>query len=203
MAAVRLARGYRCRDGAPVIHSFDPAIFSLRYFMRCMACGFCNDQCCDHGVDIDAANAERLLALGPEFEARVALPPSEWFTEDPVRDAEFPSGAHVRTAVRNGKCVFISAAGRGCTIHAYCIEKGIDYHSLKPMVSTLFPLTFEHGVLVPSSEAVDGSLICSGAGATLYEGVRGELEFYFGSGLVAELDSMNLVVMARDSGPPR
>ena len=75
-------------------------------------------------------------------------------------------------------------------IHAYAIEKGIDYHALKPLVSTLFPVTFEQGVLVPSSEAVDGSLICCGEGATLYEGARGELGYYFGGDFVLELDSV-------------
>jgi hypothetical protein len=97
----------------------------------------------------------------------------------------------VRSTVRNGKCVFISATGRGCTIHSYCLEKGIDYHTLKPMISALFPVTFEKGVLVPSSEAVDGSLICNGEGASLYEGVRGELEYYFGAAFGAELDALN------------
>jgi len=191
MPIVRLSRDYACRSGAPVIGAVDEAIFSLRYFMRCMACGFCNDQCCDHGVDIDAANAEGLRALGPEFAARVPLPPDEWFTGELVRDAEFPSGAHVRTRVKNGKCVFANPAGRGCTIHAYCLEKGVDYHAFKPMVSTLFPLTFEQGVLVPSSEARDGSLVCSGEGGSLYDGVRGELEYYFGPQLVLELDALN------------
>ena len=32
-------------------------------------------------------------------------------------------------------------------IHRFCLEEGLDYHTLKPMVSILFPLTFEHGVL--------------------------------------------------------
>ncbi len=201
MATIGLSREYPCRTGAPAIHAVDPAIFALRYFMSCMACGFCNDQCCDHGVDVDLENAQRLLGLGPEFEARVAAPSSEWFTRDPVCDEEFPSGTHVRTRVRNGKCVFVSTGGRGCSIHAYCLEKGIDYHTLKPMVSTLFPVTFERGVLVPSAEAVDGSLICSGKGATLYEGVRGELEYYFGVEFVAELDALYTIVMASEAGP--
>jgi hypothetical protein len=188
MATIALAREYRCRAGAPLIHAVDPAIFSLRYFMRCMACGFCNDQCCDHGVDVDVENAQALRNLGAEFAARVAVPASEWFTAEAVRDAEFPSGAHVRTLVRKGKCVFVSRSGRGCAIHAYCLENGIDYHTFKPMVSTLFPITFERGVLVPSNEVLDRSLICSGEGASLYEGVRDELAYYFGVELVTELD---------------
>ena len=160
VTVLRLSKDYVCVQGAPVIHSVDTAIFSLRYFMRCMACTFCNDQCCSYGVDIDLGNVMRLAALGEDFSSRIAVPRTEWFTEEPVADAEFPTGRHVRTRTRNGKCVFRAKGARGCTIHAYALEKGIDYHELKPMVSTLFPATFEHGVLVASSEVADGSLIC-------------------------------------------
>jgi hypothetical protein len=188
MPAVRFAREYICFLGAPLLHSVDPAIFSLRYFMRCMACRFCNDQCCDRGVDIDLDNVKRLLALGGGFERRVGVAGAEWFTTEPTADQEFPSGAHVRTRIRDGKCVFAGRGGRGCVIHAYCIENGLDYHTLKPLVSALFPVTFESGVLEPSSEAIDGSLVCSGDGPTLYEGAREELRYYFGDELVLELD---------------
>ena len=148
-----------------------------------MACGFCNDQCCDYGVDIDFANMERLRALGPAFEAFAGVPQAEWFAPRDRRGREFPSGAHGRTRAADGKCVFAGRQGRGCKIHAYCLENGLDYHLYKPMVSILFPLTFEHGVLVPSAEAADGSLICAGDGPSLYEGVRGELAYFFGEEL--------------------
>ena len=64
MAVLRLSRDYTCVQGAPVIHSVDTDIFALRYFARCMACGFCNDQCCSYGVDIDLGNVMRLSVLG-------------------------------------------------------------------------------------------------------------------------------------------
>ncbi len=64
-----------------------------------------------------------------------------------IQDHEFPGGAHVRTSVRDGACIFRNAPARGCAIHAYCLEQGLDYHLLKPMVSVLFPVTFEQGVL--------------------------------------------------------
>jgi len=190
MSVVLLGREYASRQGAPVIHAVDPAIFTLRYFSRCLDCSFCNDQCCDHGVDIDADNAARLLALGDDFARRIPVPHSEWFTTDSQHDAEFPSGRYVRTQVRNGKCVFHVAGGRGCAIHGYALEKGLDYHPLKPLVSTLFPVTFEHGVLVPSGEVIDRSLACAGSGPTLYRGARDELTYYFGEGLTAGLDAL-------------
>lgn len=185
---IALPRDYACRWGAPVIRAVDERIFSLRYFARCMACGFCHDQCCDYGVDIDSENMERLRELGPAFETFAGVPHTEWFTRTLTEDGEFPSGWHARTAAKHGKCIFADRAGRGCRIHAFCIGNGLDYHLYKPMVSILFPVTFEHGTLVPSPEAVDASLVCGGQGERLYDGVREEIGWYFGEELLAALD---------------
>lgn len=187
---IALSRAYACVLGAPVIARIDERIFSLRYFARCMACGFCADQCCSYGVDIDLANIEALNALGADFEAFTGVTAAEWFTGEITRDPEFPSGAYARTRARDGKCVFVDRAGRGCRIHAYCLAKGLDYHRLKPLVSILFPVTFEHGALVPSPETLDDTLACNGDGETLYAGVRDELAYYFGRAFVAELDGL-------------
>jgi hypothetical protein len=188
--AIPLSRDYPCKGGGPVLRSVDPAIFALRYFQACMACSFCHDACCSWGVDIDLGNAARLNALPPDFRALVGRPRSEWFTAEAASDPEFPGGAHVRTAVMDGACVFRSRTGRGCVIHAYAVENGLDYHDLKPMVSTLFPVTFEQGVLTAASEAADGSLRCGSEGLTLYEGARDELRHYFGDDLIGELDGL-------------
>lgn len=190
MTVVPLARAYICVQGAPVIHSVDTAIFSLRYFAKCMDCTFCDDQCCSYGVDIDLGNAVRLAALGEDFSSRIAAPRSEWFTDTVLEDAEFPTGRYLRTREWGGKCVFRNPAGRGCLIHAYALEKGIDYHEIKPIVSTLFPTTFNYGVLEASSEVHDKSLACAGQGPSVYDGARDELRYYFGEDFVAELDQL-------------
>jgi hypothetical protein len=187
---IALSRPYACAGGGPVLTMVEPRIFTLRYFQNCMGCGFCQDSCCQYGVDIDLDNAARLTAMPADFHAFVGVPASQWFTGDVVADAEFPSGHHVRTQVKDGGCVFLNKPGRGCMIHAYCLDRGIDYHGLKPMVSTLFPLTFDYGVLAASSEVVDGSLVCSGEGPSCYCGARGELAHYFGDALVTELDRL-------------
>jgi hypothetical protein len=187
---IALTRAYACTLGAPVIDRVDERIFTLRYFAACMACGFCADQCCSYGVDIDAANIDALRGLGPGFEAFVGAPQADWFTGGTVPDPEFPSGGYGRTATRNGKCVFADPGARGCRIHAWCSREGLDYHHFKPLVSILFPLTFEYGALVPSSETLDGTLVCGGEGATLYRGVRSELLAYFGNSFVTELDAL-------------
>lgn len=190
MNVVPLAAAYPCRMGGPVLRAVDRRIFSLRYYQNCMGCGFCQDSCCQHGVDVDLENVARLKAAPQRFKELVGVPENDWFTTDVVADAEFPSGRHVRTRVRNGTCVFRNAKGRGCLIHAFSLEAGLDYHLLKPIVSVLFPLTFEQGVLVACTEVLDGSLVCSGAGPSSYDGVREELRYYFGDGLVAELDAL-------------
>ena len=201
MSVIALDRDYPSIFAAPVLLAVDSDIFALRYFTHCMECGFCNDQCCNYGVDIDLANMERLRALGPVFEAFAGTPQGEWFTSEIVTDAEFPSGKHGLTRAVDGKCVFADRRARGCKIHAYCLENALDYHVYKPMVSILFPLTFEHGVLVPSPEAVDGSLICSGDGPSLYDGVRGELAHFFGEELVAALDAWRARTISEQESP--
>jgi hypothetical protein len=187
-----LSRAYESVMGGPVLMAVDPAIFRLRYFTHCMACAFCNDACCDHGVDIDLANAERLKALPADFHDRIGVPHQDWFTGEIISDPEFPGGAHVRTEVRDGVCIFRNRGARGCAIHTYCLEKGLDYHRFKPMVSALFPVTFEGGVLTASGEAASGSLICGGTGPSLYDGARSELSYYFGEAFVSELDEMKV-----------
>jgi hypothetical protein len=185
-----LTGAYPSRFGQPILNAVDTRIFALRYFRNCLACGFCRDACCEHGVDVDRDNAKRLLELGDAFEAFVGTLRRDWFLDDAVADAEFPSGYVLRTAVKDGRCVFHTKDGRGCKIHAWCLDRDLDYRVLKPMVSTLFPVTFEHSVLVPSTEMLDGTLVCGGAGDTLFEGARDELAYFFGDGLIGELDAL-------------
>ena len=191
-----LGRPYPSRYGAPIISGVDRDVFRLRYFTHCSSCDFCSDACCHHGVDIDVENVRRLLARGPELERYVGRPASEWFEEEYEADDEFPGGAATHTRVYGGGCVFLRSNGRGCLLHSYSLERGIDYHELKPLVSALFPLTFEDGVLCPATEVEDGSLVCLANGPTLYRGIRDELRHYFGAGLVAELDDLERATSA-------
>jgi hypothetical protein len=75
-------------------------------------------------------------------------------------------------------------------LHSFALDKGLDYHEIKPMVASLFPVTFDGGLLHPSNEIADRSLQCIDDGPSLYTGVRGEIEWYFGQDLVTELDAM-------------
>ena len=193
----KLQRDYSSIEGAPVLSAVDVRVFELRYFAHCMECGFCKDACCSYGVDVDADNVQRILAHRSALEPRLGVPADEWFEREVEADREFPSGRRVRTAVREGRCVFARRGGRGCELHAYALEHGLAHRMLKPLVSSLFPLTFDAGVLLPSSEALDRSLVCSGQGPTLYDGARTELAHYFGPALVAELDLLRATLTLR------
>jgi hypothetical protein len=81
-------------------------------------------------------------------------------------------------------------------LHSFALEEGIDYHELKPMVASLFPVTFDGGLLHPSNEIRDRSLQCIDDGPTLYQGVRSEIGWYFGSPLLEELDEVEDGVLA-------
>jgi len=187
---VDLKRSYTARYGAPTITQIAVEIFQLRYFTHCMSCKFCGDWCCSYGVDIDVENVARVLEHKDELEARLKIPASEWFLGEPDEHPDYPGGACLRTNTVDGKCVFLNRQSRGCHLHAFALEKGLDYHDLKPVLSTTFPLTFDDGVLHVMDEVEDGTLVCLGDGPTLYRGVRPELEYYFGAAFVKELDEI-------------
>ena len=168
----------------------DDAIFTRRYFGHCLRCTFCGDACCTHGVDVSVVERDRILARADELEPLVRIERDRWFAPALEADADFPGGFATRTAVVDGGCVFLRRDGRGCLIHAALLATGEDYHQLKPMVSTLFPVTFGDGALLCSDELHDASLVCAGEGPTAYAMARSELEFYFGAELVAELDAL-------------
>jgi hypothetical protein len=191
-----LSRSYACRWGVPVIDRVDTAIFVRTYFVRCMQCNYCHDSCCAYGADVDAENVARIEARADDIARFAGIPAAHFWTGDWTRDAEAPGGKTTRTAVADGACVFRSRRGRGCALHSYAVDRGIDYHLLKPMVSSLFPITWDHGLLHPSTEIRDGTLQCIDDGPSLYTGVRGEIDWYFGGRLVAELDAIQGAVLA-------
>lgn len=178
------------------MHEVDDAIFTRRYYGHCMRCAFCADACCTHGVDVSVLERDRILARADELAPLVRVSRGRWFVDAVTEDPDFPGGAATRTAVVDGACVFLRRDQRGCVIHGALLASGEDYHALKPMVSTLFPVTFGSGALLCSEELHDGSLVCTGDGPSAYEMARGELAFYFGAELVAELDEHAAAVIA-------
>lgn len=196
MTSLALSQTYPCRHGAPTIATVDPAIFTRRYFTHCLQCTFCHDACCVYGVDFDWRVRQNLDVHATAFESFTGIPRSRWFTGDRTPDPSMPGGGSDRTAVEDGACVFLNRESRGCRIHAFALQAGIDYHDLKSIVDCLFPLTWEDEELGLAEEVLDASLICLDQGPTLYRGVREELRYYFGDGLVAELDGLEAAATA-------
>ena len=203
-----LSRSYACRWGVPVVARVDTRIFVDRYFMQCLECSYCFDSCCQYGVDVDVQNVARLREQGAELERYTGVPQAQWFTGKWTEDPEFPGARYTRTRTHGrggagGACVFRSRSGRGCMIHSFALERGIDYHELKPMVSVLFPVTFDEGLLHSSNEIVDRSLQCVDDGPTVYRGVRAEIAWYFGEALVGELDDLERGAPSQTGSGPR
>ena len=206
--SVPLSRPYTCRFGAPVLDRVDPRIFTLTYFGVCMDCTFCKDACCQYGADTEMPRVAALERYQTELEAYLGVPRSGWFREDPedfgvLPEAEYPGGAYTRTQVvdlpegrsphTEWACVFLdpTPGARGCRIHRFALERGIDVHDIKPMVCLLFPASFKEGELIPAYEfELEDELVCQGPGPTIYRSSRADIEWYFGPDLVAELDEM-------------
>ena len=193
---VPLSRAYPAREGAPVLTHVAPRIFTLTYYQPCMECSFCNDQCCSYGVAVDLPNKARIDEHTAAISAYTTGAPRDWWLDDICDDGDFPGGHARDTKVVGRGCAFLRPEGRGCGIHAYCLDKGMDYHALKPIYCSLFPLTVDESYLVPSCEVDEKSLLCVDHGATIYRGSRPELLYYFGEELVAELDALERRTLA-------
>lgn len=189
---ISLQEKYPSIYGAPVIDRIENSIFSIPYHGQCFSY-VCNDRCCARGVDIDIENVGRIMLYADDIERLTNIPRTEWFLDGFQDNHEFPGRKYTRTKVKDNTCVFANRNGRGCLIHKYCLSTDLDFHVLKPMVSSLFPLTFDEGLLHPADEVLDRSLMCLKPGPSLYQGARQELTYYFGSGLVGELDSLEKI----------
>lgn len=190
---VKLKNSYACIHGLPVIHSVDDAIFQHSYFMHCMSCTFCNDQCCSYGADIDNVNVARINKYSDELEKFTGISKDKWFDQtEKSWDHEYPGNDYIRTTYVEEKdaCIFLDRQNRGCMLHSFALNKGIDYHELKPFFCSMFPVTFDEGVLCLPEEIEEKSLACLGEGPTLYQGAREEIRHYFGDEIVAELDAI-------------
>lgn len=184
-----------------MISQVDTDLFTRTYFTHCMRCTTCDDQCCSYGVDVDLENKARIEARAEEIERFTGIPRDRFFTEQVEVEPEYPGGGNTRTTTNERGCVFLTPGGRGCMLHAFSLEKGIDYHELKPLMSSLFPCTFGDGALLVSEEVEEGSLACLGPGPSVYDGVRAELAWYFGPELVAELDILKMTRGIWDRAP--
>lgn len=188
---IKLKNSYPCIHGLPVIHSVDTDIFQITYYMHCMQCTFCKDECCSYGADIDMLNIKRILKKADELERFTGINRERWFYPKKRKwDHEYPGHEYTRTTMKKDACVFLNKKGRGCLIHSFALAKGYDYHEFKPFFCTIFPVTYNEGVLMTPEEIDEKTTACLGEGPTLYHGAREELKYYFGDGLIQELDDI-------------
>ena len=188
---IKLKKSYSSIHGLPVIHSVDTEIFIRTYYMHCMQCIFCNDQCCSYGADIDMLNVNRILEHKEGLEEFTNIKSEKWFYPKKRKwDHEYPGHDYTRISKKDDACIFLNRNGRGCMLHSYALEKGFDFHTIKPFFCTIFPVTFNEGVLVIPEEVEEKSLACLGSGPTLYQGAREEIRYYFGDEIVTELDEI-------------
>jgi Fe-S-cluster containining protein len=193
-----LSKTYASRRGPPAVSAVDPRIFTMRYFAKCMECTFCNDVCCFRGCDAALEEVTRIVdEHGERLALRVHHPRDTWFEPELKEDPDFKGGVYRSTRVEGRGCVFLNTQGRGCGIHAYAMESGLDYHDIKPWLCWLFPLTVEKTVLSPQVPVVDRSLICSGQGISLYRAQRDELFHLFEPELIAECDALEAEVLGQ------
>jgi len=180
------------------INEVDESIFSKRYCTQCLDFS-CADACCCYGCQVDIVEKDRILVYAAELEPILGISPSGWFQKQIIRDADYPSGEAVRTRVYNDRCVFYDYRLRGCFLHRFAIEKGMDRHLLKPMVCFLFPLAWEEGCLFVAG--LLDELPCKEQGVSVFEAQKEELKFYFGDAFVFELQRIAIQINSSKTGP--
>lgn len=193
-----LSRSYGCRLGEPPVERVDLSIFTRAYpSASCFDIG-CRDICCTGGATMDRVMFDRLIPHRSNFPGI----PWEDFRFEP--DPYSPGGQGVYTLFEGGVCMFQNRAlrvrdeARGCGIHSWCLERGLDYRELKFFTCCLFPVEVNRigdaeFVLATGYELrVDGySLPCKDAGtSTVYREARENIAYYYGEDLIAELDAL-------------
>src|SRR3972149_7412855 len=161
--------------------------------MHCLQCTFCKDQCCEWGADIDMLNVNRIMKHKDELEEFTGIQSEKWFDESIKKwDHEYPGGDYTRTSYIEEKkyCVFHDSNSRGCMLHSFALNKAVDFHELKPFFCSMFPVTYDEGVLTTPEEIDEKLTACLGDGPSLYNGARDAIRYYFGDEIILELDEI-------------
>lgn len=125
----------------------------------------CNATCCRHGVMVDPAERDTILAhaelVQRHMEAHMHHDPAGWFDTMEETDLDFPSGRAVGTRTREYGCVFLDSKG-WCVLQRAAVEEGMSKFALKPFFCFAFPITVEQGtVMVDDPEFTQRPQCCS------------------------------------------
>jgi len=156
------------------------------------------DACCQYGVDVDLSEQRGILAHAEQIRSLLVdeVKDVPWFKDEVTEDADFPSGAYVRTRTHADGCLFLAHDLRGCAIHRASIEAGWDFHGIKPHVCRLFPLSYDSEAIVISDDYADYSCAYDADAPTLYQVGRPDLAAIFGAELVAAMDAAERQVLS-------
>jgi hypothetical protein len=123
----------------------------------------CRGACCQNGIWVDVAHVQRILAeapriqpfLSPEYRDQI----DNWFGEEVMEHADFPSGIGIPTAVgprpgdpsRDG-CVFLRDDHK-CGLQVASLALGLGYPGLKPFDCASFPVLRSEGELLMDDQS--------------------------------------------------
>lgn len=165
----------------------DPQIFTFNFTCQC------SGECCNYGVYTDLKEFEHIMSIKdkiiPLMDESQTKNTDEWF-EEPEEDEDFDSGVAVGTEVVNGKCTFLDKNGL-CTLQKLALMEGEHKWKYKPIYCVLFPYTIYEGALTIDDEHIDRLKTCNinpTPSQAIFDSVREELEYFFGSEGFKELE---------------
>lgn len=189
----------------PKFRSVEIQVFTRRVVPDCMAHACTtvathvqrNDVCCQYGCDVDLDEKARIDVRADAVRARMRdeVKNVDWFLPELYPDADYPSGAVVRTATHADACIFLAHDKRGCVLHRTALEEGWALGDIKPAICRLFPLSYETDSICVAMEYVEYSCAHQG-GPTLYRITRDILAELFGHDLVVAMDKVEAQVEA-------
>ena len=197
-----LKQSYPSIHGYPVIEKVDTEVFTRNFpFRDCLAVD-CADICCSGGATMDISSFDKLLAYREHF------PWIDWTGYDFREDFYSPGGRGCYTRFPDQRCMFQTPGGRGCAIHAYSLQNGIDYRTIKFFTCCLFPCEVnkvgpDENVLTAGYELRYQSrfnLPCGQqpGGESIYRVCRENLQYYYGAELIGELDQLQTTCCAAE-----
>lgn len=135
-------------------------LFAAAHGERCLP-EECRAACCPGGIWVDILHVQRILAATDAIRPHLAPEhgnEDEWFGDEELDHADFPSGLAIPTAVkpRAGEptrtgCVFLRADHR-CGLQVASEVLGLAWPGLKPFDCATYPLSRSEGELAYDSE---------------------------------------------------
>ena len=166
----------------------------------------CGGGCCGGGIWVDVLQVQRILAHTDAIAALLAperRDPDDWFSDEVMDHADFPSGVGTATAVgprpdgsgRQG-CMFL-LDDNCCALQRVSEANDLGWPGLKPVDCATFPILRYEGAVIwdrRTAEAIPGEADCkrpaSELGPPLFQVFVAEAELAIGKRGVARLQAL-------------